>query len=286
LLPAGEDPDTLVRQGGPKAMREVLDAARPLADMLWEAETLGRSLDTPERRAGLRQAIKERIARIADRAVAADYRLEMDRRLAERFAGGATNRQPKQPFSARTAGWRNGPPGLPLGGEAARRGVRPPEQKQAELLLVTVITHPTLLHRHAEELAGVAMAGELDRLRSSLVDLAADHHDLDAEKVKGHLSEKGFSGMLNALLVGTRTIGFVDPQASSAEAEEGFVHILGLIREREAKRETEAAAERLAEEWTEEALARFEARQSGVQHGESRRRDLDRDGPLSARTKR
>ena len=100
------------------------------------------------------------------------------------------------------------------------------------------------------------------------------------------MSQQGFSGMLSALLGGTRTIGFVDPRASLEQAEEGLAHVFGLMRESEAKRETAVAAQRLAEELTPEALARFEARQRVVQHGESRRRDFDRDGPLAARTKR
>ena len=35
-LPAGEDPDSLIRARGPDAVRRVLDLARPLADVVWE----------------------------------------------------------------------------------------------------------------------------------------------------------------------------------------------------------------------------------------------------------
>lgn len=38
LLPEGKDPDDLVREEGSAAMRAVLDAARPLAEMVWEKE--------------------------------------------------------------------------------------------------------------------------------------------------------------------------------------------------------------------------------------------------------
>ena len=53
LLPDGQDPDDLVRSGGREAVDEVLDAARPLADMLWARETEAGAFDTPERRAAL-----------------------------------------------------------------------------------------------------------------------------------------------------------------------------------------------------------------------------------------
>lgn len=173
------------------------------------------------------------------------------------------------------------------GGEAARRGLHRVERMQQEILLATIVNHPALLYDHAEDLAGAPIGfPDLDRLRRALVDLAAHYPDLDSAGVKDHLSRQGFSGILDALLVGTRTVSFVAPDAAPERAEEGLMHILALMREREAKRETEAAARLLAEELTEEALARFEARQRVVQHGESRRRDLDRDGPLAARTKR
>ncbi len=302
LLPAGEDPDSLIGHGGVGAVRELLDAARPLADMVWESETLGRNLDTPERRSGLRQALRERLSRIADRTVAEDYRLEMERRLNLVFGGRAAgqrgggygdgNRALKQTFTKSGPNRRGLPPlgaGLAAGrgGEGARQGVQGLGRLQQEIVLATVICHPTLLHRHAEELAGIAVPiAELDRLRRVLVDLATSHPDLDSAEIKDHLSQQGFSGMLGALWGATRTISFVDPEASLEQAEEGLAHILGLMREKEAKRESEAAAQALGEELTEEALARFEARQRVVQHGESRRRDLDRDGPLAARTKR
>src|SRR6185437_7977671 len=54
VLPAGEDPDTLILRQGVPAMREVLERTRPLAEVLWEVETR-RPVDTPERRAALEQ---------------------------------------------------------------------------------------------------------------------------------------------------------------------------------------------------------------------------------------
>src|SRR6185369_769829 len=59
LLPEGQDPDDLVRSGGREAIGEVIEAARPLAEMLWQRETEAGSFDTPERRAGLEQRIGE-----------------------------------------------------------------------------------------------------------------------------------------------------------------------------------------------------------------------------------
>ena len=54
-LPAGEDPDSLIRARGADAIRRVLELARPLADVLWDMETEGKPADTPERRASIQQ---------------------------------------------------------------------------------------------------------------------------------------------------------------------------------------------------------------------------------------
>ncbi len=59
LLPDGQDPDDLVRSGGREAVDDVLDAARPLADMLWLRETEAGGFDTPERRAALEARLSE-----------------------------------------------------------------------------------------------------------------------------------------------------------------------------------------------------------------------------------
>src|SRR5215469_16407219 len=48
-LPAGEDPDSIIHYSGRTAFDQILAAARPLADVLWESEVGGAPRDTPER---------------------------------------------------------------------------------------------------------------------------------------------------------------------------------------------------------------------------------------------
>ena len=86
ILPPGDDPDSLIRRGGEAAMAEALAQARPLVDVIWDQELAARPADTPERRAGLRQRLEERVRRIADRAVQDGYRQEVGVRFAKAFA--------------------------------------------------------------------------------------------------------------------------------------------------------------------------------------------------------
>jgi DNA primase len=281
MLPAGEDPDSLVRGQGAGAFAGVRQAALPLVDILWRIETAGRPVDTPERRAGLRQRLKAQAARIADRTVQEDYRLEFERRLGEAFGFGRRRSLPAGPGAARgwVPGGRHRPPAfqLEVGGAAARQGVREGADRQAELLLALAVNHPALAAHHAEQLAQLTLAeGQLDKLRQSVIDLAAGRPDLDAAGFKHHLSREGFSGLLDALAIKTKDQKFALPGASAEQAEEAFEHVLGLIREREARAEAADAAERLAAEGTDEAYARSEAALQARLAGESRRRDIDK----------
>ena len=62
LLPGGQDPDDLLRSGGPTAIDRVLEAAQPLSEMLWRRAVDAGSIDTPERRAGMARTLRATVA--------------------------------------------------------------------------------------------------------------------------------------------------------------------------------------------------------------------------------
>jgi DNA primase len=290
MMPKGEDPDSLIKARGTSAMEEVLSRAMPLADLLWETETGGRPFDTPERRSGLRRHLSELAARIADRTVQEDYRLEFDRRLSEAFgygqgAGGrgrgdrrgAAGRPGGKGFQGRGRGGRyvGGP--AEKGGAALRQGVPDPERRQPEMLLGIVMSHPHIAHRRAEELAQLMLAdSQLDKLRQAVIDHAAGTPDLDVEGLKRHLVDTGFGGVLDALTTRNKGLSVCRAEVEMAAAEEAFDHLLGLMKERQARLEADLAAQRLGAEATPEAWARFQAAQRESLSGESRRRDIDK----------
>src|SRR5690606_20535298 len=202
--------------------------------ILWQMETAGRPLDTPERRAGLRERLRERLRRIADRTVYQDYRIEIERRMDAEFGydRGAGRRRtgpfqgqgPWQPSAGRFPG-RFAAPRSPVawgGGEAARRGMPDPDRLQQELALATLINHPDLLVRHAEDLAHMAFPeGPLDRLRRTLVDFVAVHPERDWGRLRHRLSQRGLSAPRQALLHGTRDKRSPLPAAPTEQANEG-----------------------------------------------------------------
>ncbi len=79
VLPGGMDPDDLIRAQGAGAMKAVLDGAQPMVSLLWQRETEGRSFDSPERKAALDKALREKLRRIADPSIRGHYGEEIKR---------------------------------------------------------------------------------------------------------------------------------------------------------------------------------------------------------------
>lgn len=176
-LPGGEDPDSLIRARGREAIEGVLKLARPLSDVVWDLETDGKPGDTPERRASIRRGLMQRADQIADPDVRGFYRTEFRERLDKLYGG---QRKPWTP--AGTWGSRRPMPGrfgdrpAPFAaGMAARRADADLESSpEARALLGALIERPAMLHVLAEELAHLSIPeGELDRLRSALLDALA-----------------------------------------------------------------------------------------------------------------
>ena len=73
LMPEGKDPDDLLRAEGAGAVQALLDGALPMVKLLWQRETEGRDFDSPERRAALDKALRDKIKQIRDPSLRAHY---------------------------------------------------------------------------------------------------------------------------------------------------------------------------------------------------------------------
>ncbi len=262
-LPKGEDPDSLVRARGRVGMESVLAAARPLSTMIWEMETRGRPVDTPERRAAVEKGLMDRARSVGDASVQDYYVREFRARLREAFAD----------FSPVAGARRRGGAGaVPRGGLRGGRLRGDPligsEDGRAEarerVLVACVLNHPELLAEVADALMGVEIGShEYDSLRLAILDVAAGAEGaLDGEAMAAALTERGF-GALVAGLSGSRarvTDWFARPGAAKADALTGFRQILALHQHfgglRAALEESESL---LADDMTEAQWERFRA---------------------------
>jgi DNA primase len=271
-LPAGEDPDSLIRTRGAEAIRRVLDLARPLADVVWDTETEGRVLDTPERRASLQHAIDQRVADIADPVVRDYYRSDMRSRLARLRRVDPPSWQPRR-RSFRDA---VADPAPFAAGAAARRAADPEGSHQARALLGALIERPALLHVLAEELAALPLAHpELVRLRSGLLDalalapagldpaveeaFGAEGPPLEIRLIEEHLQRSGLGRVAGAARVKAREVFRNDPSGSDGWVEQWRRTAHHLSRLAADLEELERARQALAEDLSEHNLQWLQA---------------------------
>jgi DNA primase len=189
-LPAGDDPDSLIRARGPDAIRRVLELARPLADVLWDTETDGKPADTPERRASIRTALRAKAAEIADPTVKGAYRDEFEERFNKAFGRRPpANRgrwQPNRPFFRGLA--LEAPAPFAAGTAARTAGTDLDSSRSERLLLGALIERPALLHVVADELRPLEIENpELRRLERALLDFLVEAPSIDpaAEEALG-----------------------------------------------------------------------------------------------------
>ena len=190
-LPAGQDPDDLVRTGGQEAVEALLATPEPLVDRLWRHEVAAAPLETPEARAGLKQRLIDHTQAIADPNVRQLYRDEWLRRFdalvrpqqqqggrslyprrewkKQRGRFGPTEEERFQQSATTTAGTRS----------VGSAGVAPPI---ARALLQGFILYPEALHLHIEELAHLKIADRGSAsLRDQLVQIAMSGQHLDRD---------------------------------------------------------------------------------------------------------
>ncbi len=73
LMPEGQDPDDLLRAKGAAAVQAVLDQAKPMVDLLWQREIEGKVFDSPERKAALDKALRDKLKLIRDPSLRRHY---------------------------------------------------------------------------------------------------------------------------------------------------------------------------------------------------------------------
>jgi DNA primase len=73
MMPDGQDPDDLLKSGGAGVMREKIEGALPMVQLLWDREVEGKNFDSPERKAALDKSLREKIMLIKDPSIRSHY---------------------------------------------------------------------------------------------------------------------------------------------------------------------------------------------------------------------
>ena len=267
MLPSGQDPDDLIASGGPAAMRQILDGARPLSDLLWTLELGLRPVDTPERKADLQRRLDARAHQIEDKTVQGHYRSAFRERLWSHFQ--AARRQTAKP------GGRGNPP-VQAGGRALVNKATLRRRGQ-QVVLATLLGHPELTDEFSDALSHAEFEPDLDKLLQALQKQLAANPDLDSEALKRHLSQEGFATLIGALCADGVLVhaAFARRGASVEAARIGLREVLAFIFQGRRREELVATARYTAENPDDESEKRFLAFRKDVELSESQIHDAD-----------
>ena len=233
-VPSGEDPDSLVRGQGAAGFQAVLEAARPLSEVLFDLLRPGPGAVSPEQRAAFRARLEEAARRIPDKALASEYRSV----LLDRF------------FAERRRGVRSGPalPHRPTAPRAVPSDIRA-HAERARILLAILLRHPRLLHDVEHALDELSLPQNMEQLRHALMAWAERAEMLDSAALMSHLNEIGLAEMAEQALSASPVPlpACAAAEAMPAEAEAGWWHIFGLMNRARLEEEVIAAGRYFAE---------------------------------------
>ena len=207
-LPAGKDPDDLVRDQGREAFEALLAEPEALVDRLWRHEINAEPLATPEDRAGLKQRLFEHCSSIGDADVREQYRMELLRRF-----DALTRPQRSPPRDGGRAPFQRGAPYRPGRFQNGRFQVIRPVSDQAKAVasggldprwlravLAGLLRYPEVIAGHSEAIAGLPVPDPAGaRLRDTIVAAALLYGELDQERLNTILTERGAAALAETL---------------------------------------------------------------------------------------
>ena len=201
-LPAGQDPDDLVRASGRQALEALLSEAEPLVERLWKHEVASEPLATPEQKAGLRRRLLDHVSAISDPDVRDQYRDDLLRRFSELTKPPRKEWTPQRQWTPGGGAQRRGGfvPQRPLSQEAkdvASGGIDP---RMLRAVFQGLLLFPQAIGDHGEAIAALAVHdASLDRLREELLGAAMSHAELDRTLLHTILAGSGAAPLAEKL---------------------------------------------------------------------------------------
>ena len=191
-LPAGQDPDDLIRAQGRKGFEALLEAPESLVDRLWNHELGAEPIATPEQRAGLRQRLADHVAAIQDPNVREQYRTE----LLGRFAA-LTAPPPRRPWTPGKFQKGRFTPHRPVSDRAKAVASGSLDRKWARRVLYGLLSFPDVVASHSEAIASLSFEEEAAaRLRDLLLEGVMAHGELDQEALNTILAHGDAAALL------------------------------------------------------------------------------------------
>ena len=230
-LPPKEDPDSFLAGSGAEKFRELCENASTMVDFLWSRQVVGRRLDTPERRAGLKSDLQNLAGRIDDKTIRRFYEREFDERIFQRFlrTGARSGQRKRQSAPDRTG--VEPPLSNSLGKDVS--GTTIPREKS---LMQTLLNFPVLIGELHKQLAAFELhhAGFADLMRALL-----ENHQLwrtnrpdaatDASVVGSEIHDERLAALIDGLI--GKGANYADPAANPkhSDIDKARSHIASLM---------------------------------------------------------
>ncbi|MBB5986328.1 DNA primase [Sphingobium lignivorans] len=257
-LPAGQDPDDLIRSAGTRALEDVLSGAIPLVELIWRHEHEALPLDTPEARAGFKQRLAELCRTISDGDIRALYsRMFKERYDALFFAPRQTPSFGGQPARRPARDQRGGrwtPPPPPPTDEARAIGASGSDAMLLRAVIAGLLRFPEEILIHREALASLTLTDErLARLLDRLIEASDIQETVETERLLTILGDSEVYNMAKGLLRAdalqfTFTRAETDRQRAQRDLAEAIAVIVAMPRiDAELAAVTRAMADQLDE---------------------------------------
>jgi DNA primase len=259
-LPQGQDPDDVINKSGKAAMDELLDSAEPLVDKLWRHELDAEPLTTPEVRAGLKRRVNDHASAIKDPDVREQYRAEFRDRFDALYARKPQPQRTYSPPVPGKRGWkaRYQPPERPPTAHAHTISGGGIEPSFARAILAGLLRHPTMILACGEAIASLKFSdGELERLRTLLLEAAFDHPELDSDALIPICEQSGLGNNARGLLrADSLAFSFTKSGADAEVARRDLgMAVEALAARPELDAALAAATARLADQWDDAGFA-------------------------------
>jgi DNA primase len=209
LVEGGKDPDEVLREHGPQALKANLAQTTAFAEALFIRERDLEPLDTPERRAGLKARLRHAAGLIADKDLQQAYRDDLLQRLDGLFAAARPQRALDGTRPGPRGEFQKGPYRRGFGRDLPPAGSTPEGKAAAKRLALTLaspsaalahvaIADPGVLDDHLDDGFTAKGFGEpaLGELVKEIIRLRLEADHLDSAALGRHLASCGFSALL------------------------------------------------------------------------------------------
>ena len=251
IVEGGKDPDEVLREQGPAALRAQLAKATPFAEALFIRERDAEPLDTPERRTSLKARLRKLAASIADPDLAQAYKEDLLGRFEQLwptrepvYTVGAAGRELSRARWDKRKALALG--ATPEGKDASRR-LRVSPRPLAAALALAAVRDPGVIDEKIELVGARGFGDErLDTLAQELVRLRYETEGMEFDAALRQLQARGFdASMLTTLEQDARRAGVSAPflQATGERARDLWRQAFDLLMQLESlERAVEAAA--------------------------------------------